>query len=216
MALPRITKALVSLVVLTVLESACSGVPGLFVVRPMSQAQQQGFNATAYVNSVWSSKVIPAFDKDAVPVDTVLAAIQHDPLAASQRYGRQESSGGLYAFMVKGAGRVLAIDRSSALGLIAVDLPPFDGKPDLFISIGPAFVGTAVRDAAGFIHFSQFVNQLDYADVATALNDRVRESVVNKLADTLAANTPVSFEGAFSLLDPNRITVTPVRLSVNT
>jgi predicted lipoprotein len=75
-------------------------------------------------------------------------------------------------------------------------------------------VGTAVRDAVGFIHFSQFTNQLDYADVATALNNHVRDSVVQQAVIDSAVNRSITFEGAFQLLDPNRITVTPVRLKV--
>src|SRR5207237_1008807 len=84
---------------------------------------------------------------------------------------------------------------------------PFDGKPELFIAVGPAYVGTAIRDAAGFIHFSQFTNQLDYADVATALNNRVRDTVVQDAVVSSAVSRSITFDGACELVDPKRILV---------
>jgi len=76
------------------------------------------------------------------------------------------------------------------------------------------FLGTAIRDAVGFIDFSQFANQIDFADVASALNDRVRADVVKGVKPASLKGRDVTFEGAFQLLDPANIVVTPVSLSV--
>ena len=46
------------------------------------------------------------------------------------------------------------------------------------LQVGPAINGTAIRDAAGFINFNQFVNQVDFADAATALNSEVKAKVL--------------------------------------
>ena len=48
--------------------------------------------------------------------------------------------------------------------------------------------GTALRDAVDFIQFGDFTNQIQFADVANALNDRV-------LATTLAHVDPAGLKG---------------------
>jgi predicted lipoprotein len=53
---------------------------------------------------------------------------------------------------------------------------------------GPVIRGTALRDALPFIQFSQFTNQLEYARVANALNDRavkVAQTSQVKAGDTV-------------------------------
>ena len=65
-------------------------------------------------------------------------------------------------------------------------------------------------DAAGFITFNQFVNQVDYADAATALNNQVKAKVLKGLGDLEGKR--VSFTGAFTFLAPSVVTVTPIRL----
>ena len=76
--------------------------------------------------------------------------------------------------------------------------------------------GTALRDAVGFINFSDFNNQLDYADVATRLNDRVRTDVLAQLPEDRKAleGVKVTFSGAFSALIPGTAMIVPVTLEV--
>ena len=49
------------------------------------------------------------------------------------------------------------------------------------VQIGPALPGTAIRDAGGLFEFSEFVNQVEYADAATALNNQVKAQVLEDL-----------------------------------
>ncbi|MGB9377434.1 MAG: DUF2291 domain-containing protein [Mycobacteriales bacterium] len=212
MALPLALCALLTL-------TGCTKVPGVYVAEKdggaASQAGSSGkiFDPKSYVEKNWDSKVVPAVTDKSEDASTVLAALAANPAAASQKYGRQNGTGSPYAFLVKGTGKVVSVDRS-ATGSLLVDLAPGDGKPDLSIAIGPAFVGTAIRDAVGFIKFSQFTNQIDYADVSTALNTRVRTTVVGGKNFAGAAGKTVTFAGAFQLLDPKHIVVTPVTLDV--
>ena len=41
---------------------------------------------------------------------------------------------------------------------------------------GPVLKGTALRDSLEFVKFGDFVNQVAFAEVATALNERARRS----------------------------------------
>ena len=55
------------------------------------------------------------------------------------------------------------------------------------IQIGPAVNGTALRDAVGFITFGQFLNQVQYADAGTALNNEVKQELLADLDVPLVA-----------------------------
>jgi predicted lipoprotein len=77
-----------------------------------------------------------------------------------------------------------------------------DGKLTLDSGVavltGPVIRGTALRDALPFIQFSQFTNQLEYARVANALNDRavrVAQAVQAKTGDTVRYAGAMSADG---------------------
>ncbi|NTW01487.1 MAG: DUF2291 domain-containing protein [Oscillochloris sp.] len=213
---PR-TASWLSLALLLPWMAACQ----VATIRPIeptgAQAQSsQGtpaFNAKTYVESIWASKVVPAAEQDAVDLPTVLTAITSDQAAAEKQYGHREQ-GRPANFLVKGEGRVLTVDTSSRNGKLILDLPPYDQQPDVSLQIGPVLRGTAVRDAVGFIQFNQFVNQLEYADVANALNDRVAADVLSGLDLAALADKNVSFQGAFTLEKPESIVITPIKLAV--
>ena len=63
--------------------------------------------------------------------------------------------------LAKGEGRVKQADE----GRLVLD-------SGVTVLTGPVIRGTALRDALPFIQFSQFTNQLEYARVSNALNDR--------------------------------------------
>lgn len=206
------------LLALTGLLAACSGVPGIYVVeKPGSAGSGAGgtkkFDATAYANGIWSSKVVPAAQQGAVDAATLLPALRADQQGASARYGKQAGTGSPYSFLVKGTGTVTDATTGNAVGSIQVQVPGV-GKTDVNLAVGPAFVGTAIRDAVGFIKFGQFTNQIDYADAATALNAKVKATVVGGVDLKSIKGKKVTFTGAFQLLAPSSVMVTPITLAV--
>jgi predicted lipoprotein len=192
--------------------SACS----LYTLRPLNAAgggtASQTFDPETYVNQIWDSRVVPTVVQQAHDAGEVLAALKADQRAAQQRYGHQEGDGP-YTFLVKGVGRVVSINTSSRSGTLGIDLPPYDGKADLFLQIGPVILGTAIRDGVGFIHFGQFVNQIQYAQVADALNARAVQ-VAQRIHPTGLQGKLLRFYGVFALTDPQTILVAPVKLDV--
>lgn len=190
-----------------------------WTVRPIESAeekQSQGrerFNAASYVDSIWSSRLAPAILDSAVDLRTLLTALEVDAGGAARKYGQREGEGPFH-FMVKGRGRVLAIDTRSRTGLISIDLAPGDGKPAAFLQIGPVIRGTSLRDAVGFIRFGQFVNQLQFADVANELNARVLNSVVARLKLPTLPGKVVSFYGTFTLTPGSPAEIVPVQVNV--
>ena len=142
------------------------------------------FDAAAYVESVWATRVEPAARASAVELSAEFLA-------------RGEPAGS--TILVRGTGLVSAADTRSRVGLALVDLVPADGRPDVALQIGPVLRGTAVRDALPFIHFGDFANQLEFADVANALNARVLHSVLATVDVAALKGRPVTFWGAMKI-----------------
>jgi predicted lipoprotein len=178
----------------------CSCVP--WTVVPLEDDNSRGltgadrFEASAYVDSIWESRLLPYARESALPATSV-----------------RPGEGGGKAVFLSGEGRVIEAETRGRTGRLSIDLPSEDGKPNLVIVTGPVIFGTALRDAAGFIEFSQFRNQLEYADVANELNRRAAESVAASLdLETLLGRT-VRFSGAWDGSGPV-IEIVPVILEV--
>jgi len=189
-----------------------------WTVRPIGDKEgrkgeaRQGFSAPAYVDSIWESRLLPVIAAEAVELAKLLEALRRDADTARREYGRRESEGP-YLYLVKGRGRVLSVDRGSARGVLLLDLDPFDGREDARILIGPVIPGTAIRDALPFIHFDQFVNQLEYAEVANELNTRADRLAEAAVGANVAPGRPASFLGVLQE-EGQAPAVIPVRLEL--
>jgi predicted lipoprotein len=166
------------------------------------------FDPAAYGEKNYDAKVVPAIEKRAVAITELVPAIEKDSDAAGKQYGSRQGSSP-YNFAVTGKG----VAGKPESGLLPVKVK---GLKDTTVNvqIGPAINGTALRDVVGFITFNQFVNQVDYADAATALNNQVKAKVLKAVDPQSLDGKTVSFIGAFTLLVPNSVTVTPVKLEV--
>ena len=118
--------------------------------------------------------------------------------------------------LIHGQGKVLRFDESSRSAVLLVDTPPYDGRADVAIQMGPALRGTALRDALGFIRFDDFINQLEFARVANELNQRVWNDVLAALPRRHLEGRLVSFIGASERQpDSSLPLVIPVQLKVD-
>ncbi|XVU29675.1 DUF2291 family protein [Actinoplanes sp. CA-054009] len=208
---PRLAAAMLLVAAL----AACAKVPGVFVYEKDGQAAtgEKAADAKSFVDDNWSQKIVPTVQEKAVDVTTVAAAIEKDPEAAGQEYGHQAGTGSPFAYMVKGSGTITKVDKSVPTGPVTVEVPRAGGKPlTVTIATGPVIAGTAIRDAVGFISFGDFTNQIEYANVANQINDRVKTDVTAK-AD-LTEGKKVSFHGAFSALPGAGVFLVPTELQV--
>jgi predicted lipoprotein len=203
--------------------AACSGIPGVYTVEKVGDgtaaasaganaADGAAFDAASLADKAWSEDV-PKSAAAAVPIDTLFSGLASDSDGTSSKYGHNQGAGSPWSFMVSGEGTIASVDTSGASALLVVNQ---DYAPNARVSlqVGPALIGTAIRDSLGTIQFGQFVNQIDFADVATALNDKVKKGVVADLDPPTLAGKKVKFVGAFSLVDPSNVVITPVRLQV--
>ena len=191
------THRLLAIAACALLASSCKP----WVVRPINegtQSQTRGLDAPAYVTSIWETKVLPYVRAHAVDVAIVC-------------FGAQPKGPG--PFLVKGDARVLRVDAASRSGLLPIDIPPFDGRPDATIQIGPAIRGTALRDSLPFIEFSQFLNQLEFARVSNELN-RFAVQMVPKML-ILQPGNMISFTGAMARPAPGQLPeIVPIEFAI--
>ena len=195
-----------------VLLAGCS-VPGLWTYETDGQSNSSSgaFDATKYVDGIWSDKVLPTVGEKAVDAAVLLPAIKKDQAAAAQKYGiAATATGGSPTFLMKGSGKVTKVDTGDPNGPVTVSV----GGQDVQVVTGPVIIGTALRDAVG-INFSDFTNQIDYQNVGTQLNNRVKKDVVAPVKDSIAVGKTLAFDGAFSLLSPTSISIVPTRLAVS-
>ena len=200
-----------ALLLLPVLLVGCK----IATIRPIESKDEapgaQEFDAAVYVNGLWGEEVPAALD-EAVDLGELLPPFEADPASAGETWGRREGSGPFHV-IVRGEGRVTAVDTSSRTGLAEVDVEVPGSTERVHLQIGPVLRGTSVRDALPTVSFDQFVNQIQFADVANELNARVERNVVGDLEREALLGKTIRFVGMATLGEPP-LTVTPVRLEV--
>lgn len=137
--------------------------------RELRERRSGSFDAGTYVARNWSAVVLPALDTHAVAIAALPAFPVKDAQAATSVGGRRASDGSAWTFVVKGEGRVASVDSFSPVGTIALSEP---GQADVRLMTGPVLVSTALRDAIPTLRFDDFADQLVYASINKALNDR--------------------------------------------
>ena len=155
--------------------------------------KSEGFDADSVVEDIWDNQVVPRIKEKAVELTALLEAIEADRDAAGEQYGYREEGGEYpWNFIVKGEGRVLTVNTQSRKGTLAVDLPPYDGKADATIWIGPIIRSYSLRDSLDFISFTtgvkgdsgaqyKFETQVQFAEVSNSLNRRGNQNVLASL-----------------------------------
>jgi predicted lipoprotein len=166
------------------------------------------FDPAAYGAETYP-KVQQTLQDAAVPIDELIPALVKDQEAASRQYGKRQGSSP-YSFSTTGTGTAGKAEN----GLMPVEVDGLPKSTTVSVQVGPALNGTALRDAAGFIEFGQFTNQVEYADAATALNNEVKSKVLQGFDAAAAEGKQVQFSGAFSLITPDVVTITPTQLEV--
>lgn len=208
----------VPLVVAALLLSACSGIPGVYTVErsgepgASSTAGSGSFDAAASAARIWKDDV-PAAVSGAVPAATLFPQLATDPESAQTSHGHSQGNGSPWSYVVSGEATVASVDTSGPSALLVLEQ---DWAPGTTVSIqvGPAMLGTAVRDSLGTVDFSTFVNQIDFADVATELNKLVKKDVIAGLDPASAKGKKVTFVGSFAYNDPKNVVITPLQLKV--
>jgi len=171
----------------------------------------QSFDPVEYADERYESEVVATVEDEAVELTDLLPQIIADPEAAGEEHGHRDGVSSPYAYPVTGTGVAGAVDGT----LLPVAVEGLPEGVEVVLQVGPAVNGTALRDATGLIGFDDFLNQIEYADVATELNNKVKEQVLAGFDAAGAAGSTVSFTGAFAYgSNTALLQVTPVSLEV--
>jgi predicted lipoprotein len=159
-----------------------------------------------FVNEIWDDRVVPAAKDQSVAVEELLAALQQDAEAAQAQYGHVSSSGS-FSYLIRGSGRA-TLDES---GLLVISDPSLPAGTTLSL-VTSASTGTSLRDSLGFISVNDFETQIDYANVATALNDRALAEAFPDGPEPFDG-IAVNFVGAVTIIVPLALSVVPVEVA---
>jgi predicted lipoprotein len=169
------------------------------------------FDANAYVDKIWAAKVLPDFKGRAVDLDALLREVAKDPDKAGHAHGHREGDGNPWTYEIKGEGKIVAVDTASRHGIVTVEVQTESGARKVDLQIGPVVFGTMLRDALPFIKFGDFVNQIQYAQVSRALNDRATKEVREAFDPKDATGKVIAFRAA-AVLSGDTISATPVSI----
>ena len=184
------------------------------VVEKLSVAEQ-------YCLDQWDTKVVPTIKERAVEMAAFVADVQADLNAKGQEYGNRANETSAWSFCVKVDAKVLAIENAEKPNktLLTLDLVPFDGQPDCKLFYGKVFssnIKNAIRDGVAFLKLDDFENQVEFADLTTAFNNKVKSDVLSLFAAADLVGKEINVYGCISLTDVtyDNLVVVPVELSV--
>ncbi len=161
---------------------------------------QRGFDAAAWTAEVWSSKALPHFEKDAVDMGQVLGVLVRDADEAGKKFGRRaDTEGSPWNFTVRGSGKVVSVNTESRAGTLVVSVAAPSGPQEVTLQLGPVVKGTAVRDSLPFFSFGDVTNQIEFAQVSRALNERAVSGLKAELAAVEKPGSTVEFVGAMNV-----------------
>lgn len=85
---------------------------------------------------------------------------------------------------------------------LVLDLAPYDGQADCMLHFGKVFssgIKNAIRDGVAFLKLDDFANQVEFADLTTAFNNKVKESIYAAYAPQELVGCELSFYGCISM-----------------
>lgn len=194
-------------------------------------AQSEAFDPVSFVNGIWDSKLLPAFNEKAVDlhkilsemeVDSTGAIAKDDLIAITNQYGLI-TVGEAHVYLVKGSGRIINVNAETSLGTAEVALDGYDGPMKVLIYVGTRIPSdeTSVRDAVGFINFGDFKEQTEYGKVASEINKHVLSQVLGGVDRNSLMGKTISFKGAFNIrtfnlihIDLKEIRIVPVEIQL--
>lgn len=162
----------------------------------------------ALLDKTYDAELLPLIAAMALPVADLRAAVTGGLDAAGAAHGNKGSGeGAAWNFAVKGEGKVVEANLTSRARKAMLDTDG-DGTADLTLQLGPVIKGSSLRDVAPFYKFGDFRDQIEFAKLARALNDRASAALVVPEGDLVGKT--VSFSGTVDMktaTDPWLVTV---------
>ncbi|WP_118134488.1 DUF2291 family protein [Oceanicella sp. SM1341] len=141
----------------------------------------------ARVAADWEETVLPALAQETAAFAEVKPALAAGLDSAGERFGVRPAAGSApWNFVVSGQGTVVASKLDSRAASMDLDTDG-DGAADIRVQLGPIVRGTGLRDALTVYDFTAFRDQIEFAKLARALNDRAVADIAKPEADPAGA-----------------------------
>ncbi|OCX65654.1 hypothetical protein BFP70_09215 [Thioclava sp. SK-1] len=184
--------------IIAALLGAAGPVAGCKIVPDPDPAALAAANQTdeqrmaTWVKDAWAPRLLPTVAKGQTDWTSLKTALDQGLPQAGAAFGlRPEPLGGQWYFAVHGDGTVTQATLDSRARRIDLDMDG-DGTADLSLQPGPMIRGTAIRDAMPFITFTDFRDQIEFAKLGRALNDRAAADMPELPADLIGQRVTVT------------------------
>lgn len=177
------------------------------VVNISEQEEVLGFSAERFGEENFPDVKEYVEDK-AVDVEELASEVFRDSTAAGERYGVSAGIG--FVVPVRLSGTVL----EGKSGIHELDVAGVPDDLTIRVQTGPAINGTSLRDATGTIQFGDFTNQIEYQDAGAALNNEMKEQVIEGIDRDGLVGQSVEVVGVFTLINPKNWLLTPVGFEI--
>lgn len=167
-------------------------------------------NPTAYAQEQYQAAVVPTIEQNAIDIVTLVTALQQDANAAGAEYGHKNGDSP-WSFPVTATGTVA----EGEFGEVALEIAGMPAGLTVGVQTGPAITGTAIRDATGLMTFEMFINQIDFATAATALNDQVKAHVLAITNFDELLGKEITVVGAFTYDNTAHIKITAISIEAS-
>jgi predicted lipoprotein len=196
---------------LAVVVLLAGGLTTRFVSAEAAEEAASGtrFDPAAYTDERFDDEIVPQVEEEAVDLAVLLEDLAGG--ADEAEFGHAPGAGSSYSFPVEFTGVAGAPNGS----IVPVTVEGVASDVVVQVQIGPALNGTALRDVTGTVSFNEFTNQLEFQEVATEFNDRVRDEVLTEVDPATLEGSTIHVVGAFTRVNPALVSVVPVVFEVN-
>lgn len=166
----------------------------------------------ARLDETFDSDLLPHISEKALKIAEFRTKMAAGLDSVGEAYGNRGAGIGVaWNFSIRGEGRIIEAKLDTSARTLDVDTDD-DGKADITVQLGPVIRGTALRDVAPFYNFNDFRDQIEFAKLSRAINERIKPTLVvpegelvggtiaflgvvpMKKADDKMVLTPISFE----------------------
>jgi len=140
--------------------------------------QQKAFDPARYARDFWDNQLIGVLDR-APDVEELIELFNTNMAEAVKRYGKAPGVSRVYAYLVTGEGKIVAVGED---GFQVSIREPAD-NPDIFVATGHYIPGNAVRDASGLVDVSKFSDTMKFNEISGEINRIVVKEVIKPFMD---------------------------------
>jgi len=172
----KVYKYTIAAVIISVVGYFCVSFEKLEEIK--ERQRRETFNAAEYVRDFWNNRLNSCLDK-AVDAEKLIEMFNTNMAEAVEKYGRTPGVSRVYAYLLKGEGKIRTIGE----GFLEVSIREPLTKPDIRIISGLYIPGNAVRDASGLVNVSEFSDTMKFNEIGSEINKIVVKEVIRPFLD---------------------------------